>query len=88
MLFVVTSDGWRRHGVSDLDPEQSSESNSLTPEQRLEPTNTRLITTGIQTIHDMETLRACMAYENANQQRRQILHRIARRAREIRSEDE
>ena len=86
MLFVVASGGWGRHSVSD--PEQSSESNSLTPEQRLEPVNTRLITAGIETIHDMETLRACVAYENANQQRRQILHRLAHRACKIQSEGE
>jgi len=34
----------------------SVESDGLTPEQRLEPLNTRLINAGIATIHDMETL--------------------------------
>jgi len=47
----------------------SVESDGLTPEQRLEPPNTRLINAGIATIHNMETLRACVAYENANQGR-------------------
>ena len=72
--------------MSDL--EQSAESNSLTPEQRLEPSNSRLLTAGIETIHDMETLHACVGYENANQQRTRILERLARRGREIRSQDE
>ncbi|MFC7216273.1 hypothetical protein ACFQO4_19615 [Saliphagus sp. GCM10025334] len=64
------------------------ESGSLTPEQRLEPPNTRFINTGIATIHDMETLRACVAYENANQQRVQILRRLEQRASKIRSRDD
>ncbi|MDG5775207.1 hypothetical protein QA599_02020 [Haloarculaceae archaeon H-GB1-1] len=64
----------------------SVESNGLTPEQRLEPSNTRLINAGIATIHDIETLRACVAYENANQGRVQILRRLEQRASEIRSQ--
>jgi len=67
---------------------QSVESEDLTPEQRLEPPNTRLINAGIATIHDMETLRACVAYENANQGRVQILRRLEQRANEIRSQDD
>jgi len=66
----------------------SVESNGLTPEQRLEPPNTRLINAGIVTIHDMETLRACVAYENANQQRIPILRQLKDRASEIRAEDD
>ena len=66
----------------------SVESDGLTPEQRLEPPNTRLINAGIATIHDMETLRTCVAYENANQQRIQILRRLEQRASEIRSQDD
>ncbi|GAA0213068.1 MULTISPECIES: hypothetical protein [Halobacteriales] len=65
----------------------SVESDALTPKQRLEPPNTRLINAGIATIHDMETLRACVAYENANQQRIPILRRLKDRASEIRAED-
>jgi len=68
--------------------EQDTDSNELSPEQRLEPANTRLINAGIVTIHDMETLRACVAYENANQQRVQILRRLEKRASEIRAEDD
>ena len=65
---------------------QSTDASELSPEQRLEPTNTRLINAGIVTINDMETLRACVAYENANQQRIQILRRLEQRASEIRSQ--
>ncbi|UTF55905.1 hypothetical protein [Natronosalvus rutilus] len=64
-----------------------TDSSGLTPEQRLEPTNTRLINACIATIHDMKTLRACVAYENANQQRVQILRQLENRANQIRSED-
>ena len=67
--------------------EQSTVSSGLSPEQRLEPPNTRLLNAGIVTINDMETLRACVAYENANQQRVQILRRLEHRASEIRAED-
>jgi hypothetical protein len=66
----------------------SNESDGLTPEQRLEPPNTRLINAGIATIYDMATLRACVAYENANQQRIQILRRLEQRGSEIRSQDD
>ena len=86
MLFVVALDGWRRYSVSD--PEQPSESNSLTPEQRLEPTNADILRASIETIHDMETLQGCVGYENAHQQRTHILERLARRAHELRSEDD
>ena len=67
---------------------QPTDASKLSREQRLEPPNTRLINAGIVTIHDMETLRACVAYENANQQRVQILRRLEQRASEIRSEDD
>ncbi len=63
------------------------DSNELSPEQRLNPPNTWLINAGIATINDMETLRACVAYENAHQQRVQILRRLEDRASEIRSDD-
>ena len=66
--------------------EQSEESNGLTLEQRLEAPNSRLIDAGIATIKDLDTLRACVAYENANKRRVLILHRLKRRADEIRSE--
>ncbi|MFC4247937.1 hypothetical protein ACFOZ7_13455 [Natribaculum luteum] len=69
---------------SSSDP--SIESGGLIPEQRLEPQNTRLINAGIATIHNTDTLRACVAYENANQQRVQIPCRLENRASEILSE--
>jgi hypothetical protein len=65
---------------------QSTDAGELSPEQRLEASNTRLINAGIVTISDIETLRACVAYENANQQRIQILRRLEDRANEIRSQ--
>ncbi|GAB3700673.1 hypothetical protein [Halorubrum pallidum] len=67
--------------------EQDSDSSDLSPEQRLDPPNTRLINAGITTINDMETLRACVAYENTHQQRVQILRRLEDRASELRSDD-
>ncbi|WP_182022577.1 hypothetical protein [Haloquadratum walsbyi] len=67
--------------------EQERDSNGLSPAQRLEPPNSRLINAGIVTIHDMETLRACVAYENANQQRVRILRRLKQQADEIRSQE-
>ncbi|MDT3437455.1 hypothetical protein DVK05_15685 [Halorubrum sp. Atlit-8R] len=67
---------------------QTTDEGELSPEQRLEPSNTRLINAGIVTINDMETLRACVAYENANQQRVQILRRLEQRASEIRAQDD
>jgi hypothetical protein len=73
--------------MSDPDVE-STDASDLSPEQRLEPPNTRLINAGIVTINDMETLRACVAYENANQQRIPILRRLKDRASEIRAQDD
>ncbi|NHN62602.1 hypothetical protein G9463_04690 [Haloarcula sp. JP-Z28] len=67
---------------------QTTDASELSPEQRLEPPNTRLINAGIVTINDMETLRACVAYENANQQRVQILRRLEQRASKIRAQDD
>ncbi|MDG5778574.1 hypothetical protein VB773_20905 [Haloarculaceae archaeon H-GB2-1] len=65
---------------------QTTDASELAPEQRLEPPNTRLITAGIVTINDMETLRACVAYENANQNRTQILRRLKWKAEELRED--
>ena len=59
------------------------------PEKRLEAPNHRLIEAGITTIPDMETLRECVAYENAHQNRTPILKRLERKAAELReTEDE
>ena len=73
-----------RMGDSSNDSESAAE---FPPEKRLEAPNTWLIDAGIATIRDMETLRACVAYENANQQRVQILRRLENRASELRSQD-
>jgi hypothetical protein len=67
--------------------EHDSDSSDLSPEQRLDPPNSRLINAGIATINDMETLRACVAYENTHQQRVQILRRLDDRGSELRSDD-
>lgn len=66
---------------------ESTAASGLTPEQRLEAPTTHLIDAGIATIHDMATLRACVAYENANQQRVRILRRLEQRAQEIRTQE-
>ncbi|EJN57389.1 hypothetical protein [Halogranum rubrum] len=67
---------------------ESTAATGLTPEQRLEAPTTHLVDAGIATIHDMATLRACVAYENANQQRVRILRRLEQRAEEIRTQKE
>ena len=58
------------------------------PEKRLEAPNHRLIEAGIATIPDMETLRECVAYENAHQNRSPILKRLDRKAAELRETEE
>ncbi|WP_257300938.1 hypothetical protein [Haloarchaeobius sp. FL176] len=59
------------------------------PEKRLEAPNHRLVEAGIATIPDRETLRECVAYENAHQNRTSILKRLDRKAAELReAEDE
>ena len=58
------------------------------PEKRLEAPNYRLIKAGIATILDMETLRECVAYENAYQNRTQILRRLQWKAEELRESEE
>ncbi|WP_089699454.1 hypothetical protein [Halogranum gelatinilyticum] len=70
------------------DAAEPTASTGLTPEQRLEAPTTHLVDAGISTIHDMATLRACVAYENANQQRVRILRRLEHRAQEIRTQEE
>ena len=58
------------------------------PEKRLEAPNHRLIEAGIATIPDMETLRECVAYENAHQNRTQILRRLQWKAEDLRESEE
>ena len=64
----------------------AGESGGLTPEQRVGPADPALITAGIVTIHDLETLRACVAYENQHRQRVSVLRRLAQRASDFREE--
>lgn len=61
----------------------TDDSPAFPPEKRLEPPNPDLITAGIRTIHDMETLRECVAYENANQRRQFVLNQLADRAHQL-----
>ncbi|MFD1564404.1 hypothetical protein ACFR99_12685 [Haloarchaeobius amylolyticus] len=69
-------------------PEHTQDSSRLSPAQRLEAPNTRLIDAGIETINEMDTLRACIAYENQHQQRVPILRLLEKRAIELRSQDD
>jgi len=57
--FCRPSSGGRRSPVSNPDI-QSADASELSPEQRLEPPNTRLINAGIVTINDMETFRSVL----------------------------
>ena len=57
--------------------------NEFPPEKRLEAPNYRLIEAGIAMIPDMETLRECVACENAHQNRTQILRRLQWKAEEL-----
>lgn len=68
--------------------DNSEASDEFPPEKRLEAPNTRLIKAGIETIPDMETLQECVAYENAHQNRIQILRRLKWKAEELRDSEE
>ncbi|MCH7660001.1 MAG: hypothetical protein IH933_05295 [Euryarchaeota archaeon] len=65
----------------------NDETTDFPPEKRLEPPNPQLIRAGIATIYDLETLRECVGYENANQRRQFVLDLLARRAQEIREQN-
>ena len=73
--------------MSNTDNTAADVDTRLTPEQRLEATPVQLVEAGIATIDDMETLRACVAYENTHQNRTPILERLARRAENLRDEE-
>ncbi len=60
----------------------------FSPEKRLEAPNYRFIKARIATIPDMETLPECVAYENAHQNRTQILRRLKWKAEELREDEE
>jgi hypothetical protein len=59
-----------------------AENDEFPPEKRLEASNTRLIKAGITTIQQ------CVAYENAHQNRTQILRRLKWKAEELREDEE
>lgn len=68
-------------------PDQESEqASTLTPKQRLTPENLDLLRACIVTISDVETVQACVAYENAHQNREPILRWLAQQAAELRAE--
>ncbi|QCC61740.1 hypothetical protein NP511_21475 [Natrinema thermotolerans] len=67
--------------------DSSGNNDEFPPEKRLEAPNHRLIKAGIATIPDMETLRECVAYENAHQNRTQILRRLQWKAEELREDE-
>jgi hypothetical protein len=68
--------------------DDSEVSDEFPPEKRLEAPNTHLIKAGIATIPDMETLQECVAYENAHQNRTQILRRLKWKGEELREGEE
>jgi len=68
------------------DSDHSTVSSELSPKQRLEPPNVDLLNAGIVSISDIETLQACVAYENTHQQRTPVLRQLAVQAARIRSE--
>lgn len=77
---------WRQHPVN-KSLEQFANSTALSPQQRLEPPNIKLVDPGIATIQDMDTLWACVVYENTHQNRIQILRRLDQCATEIRADE-
>jgi len=66
-----------------MESANDAENNEFPPEKRLEAPNHRLIKAGIATIPDMKTLQECVAYENAHQNRTQILRRLKWKAEEL-----
>ena len=56
-------------------------------EKSLEQPNPKLARAGITTIHDKETLRECVGYENANHRRGVDRDPFARRAEELQEEE-
>jgi len=63
--------------MSNTDNTADGADTGLTPEQRLEATSVQLVEAGIATINDMKTLRECVAYEDAYQNRTPILAQLA-----------
>jgi len=65
-LFVSAIKRWRHFEMKTSD---DAKNNGFPLEKRLKAPNTRLIKAGIATIQYIETLRKCVAYENAHQNR-------------------
>ncbi|GGN25050.1 hypothetical protein GCM10009021_28650 [Halarchaeum nitratireducens] len=65
--------------------QESENAGTLTPEQRLTPANLDLRRACIVTVPDVETVQACVAYENAHQNREPVLRRLAQQTAELRS---
>ncbi len=61
----------------------NSDTDTLTPAQRLDAANPRIVDASIATITNMKTLRACIAYENSHQNRLPVLRQLKQRAAEI-----
>ena len=72
---------------SEMETADDGENDEFPPEKRLEAPNTYLITAGIETISDIETLRECVAYENAHRNRTQILRRLKWKAEELHKDE-
>ncbi len=71
-----------------MESANDAENDEFPPEKRLEAPNHRLIKARIATIPDMETLQECVAYENAHQNRTQVLRRLKWKAEELREGEE
>ena len=72
---------------SEMETADDGENDEFPPEKRLGAPNTHLLTAGIETISGMETLRECVAYENAHQNRTQIFRRLKGKAEELREDE-
>ena len=62
------------------------ESTGMTPAQRVGTADPSLLSAGIVTIQDVETVYACAAYENQHRQRVPVLRRLGQRAVALREE--
>jgi len=70
-----------------METADDGENDELLPEKRVEAPNTHLIKAGIKTILGVKTLQECVAYENAHQNRTQILRRLKWKAEELREDE-
>jgi hypothetical protein len=68
--------------------DNSVNNDEFPPEKRIEAPNHRLIKAGVATIPDIETLREYVAYENAHQNRTQILRLLQWKAEDLREDED